>query len=97
MYKNKKREKMRIKAVCELMGLCLKINGLGVRKKEVTGDKTTVFIRYSGHVDEISIDIHSTGWYPDDYPDKEYSIYLNRDNFWEKYSDTKRRLLEMVE
>lgn len=97
MCKNEVKDKIREQAVCELMGLCLKINGLGARSQEVTGDKPTVFVQYSGHVSAISIDIHSKGWCSGVYADKKYRVDLCEDDFWEKYLETMHGLLEVLE
>lgn len=97
MCKNDVKDKIREQAVCELMGLCLKINGLGERKQAVTGDKPTVFMLYSGHTSTITIDIHSKGWSSGAYADKQYYFRLDGDDFWEKYLETMHGLLEVLE
>ena len=73
----KKIEQRRRESIHRLIDLALDINGLGMRKQNVTGNLPTVFIYYSGHVANISVKIHSYGWRIDDAPDKKVSAYTD--------------------
>lgn len=91
------KDELRWKATCELMGVCLKINGLGERKRELTGDMPTVFFQHMGHTAELSIDVHSKGWCYGGSPDKCYRLYLDKGDFWEKYLEIIHGLFEILE
>ena len=53
------------KAVFELV---LAING-GAVKRNGNG-KPTAFFTFSGHINAIDVDVHPTGWVPNDEPDR---------------------------
>lgn len=55
------------KAVFEL---ALEINGGTVRRNGK--GHPTAFCDYSGHINQIDVDVHPTGWVPDDEPDRFY-------------------------
>lgn len=74
----KKAEKRKREQIHRLLDLALDINGLGMRKQNVTGNLPTAFIHYSGHVAAISVEIHSCGWRIDDAPDKKVSAYIDK-------------------
>ncbi len=44
-------------------------------KKEITDDKPTVFLDFSGHICCCDLQIHRTGWVVDKEPDVTYRIY----------------------
>lgn len=65
----KKSDKIRRNAIHALLDTVLDINGFAPRQRERSGELPTVFVYISGHVGNISIDVHSRGWYPDEYAD----------------------------
>ncbi len=73
----KKAEKARRRDIHRLLDLALDINGLGERKRSVTGCRPTVFFEYSGHVAKIRVDVHRYGWEPDQGPDFCVSAYTD--------------------
>lgn len=46
-------------------------------KREITGDKPTIFIDFAGHISSVHIHIHSNGWSWGSYADEDY--YINFD------------------
>ena len=62
-----------------ILQLALKINNTPT-EREVTGDKPTVFILFSGHVDVLEVYIHSNGWVEEEYSDYRYYFRLYDDN-----------------
>lgn len=54
--------------------------------------RNTVFITYYGHVDSISIQIHTNGWKENKHPDYSKSIYMNN-----RYTNSKKELSEILE
>ena len=59
-----------------LLDLVLDTNGFESRRRDTTGTMPTVFLSYSGHVNDITIDIHKDGWTPGAHSDEEWSLTL---------------------
>lgn len=57
-----KAEKRKRQQICEVLDLCLQINGLQESKQELTGSHPTAHFYFSGHVAEIEADVHWDGW-----------------------------------
>lgn len=58
----------------EKMKKILQIMELAV---EINKGKPNTFVRFSGHVDDIEVDIHYDGWETNKSPDKQMSAYLS--------------------
>ncbi|MEE0264368.1 MAG: hypothetical protein UD936_01975 [Acutalibacteraceae bacterium] len=81
-----------------ILELAMKINNIPT-KREVTGNKPTVFVWFSGHVNLLNVEIHSNGWVEKSVPDYVHQIYLSDEsaddmlnecisvlkNIWQKY------------
>lgn len=63
------------KQVAKLAQICAEINREPT-KRDVTGDKPTVFFIFSGHTAGVSIDVHLHGWSAGIKPDYSY-IFFN--------------------
>lgn len=88
---------MTMKEVQEIIDIALKVNGLGKRDQEFTADLPTVFIRYSGHVADITVYIHEAGWAPGAHHDREFEFDTNRPlgkQSFGHYKDYMAKLLE---
>lgn len=96
MDKKDKRTAMRIKAVCEIMEMCLEINGLEERTREKDGNLPTVFCEFSGHVDYLKIRIYYEGWYRGTHPDYQYDFSLDGDDFWRSVGNVKAELERLM-
>lgn len=55
--------------------------------------KNTVFINYYGHVNSISIQIHTNGWKENEHPDYSKNIYLDN----RPYKQSKEELQEILD
>ena len=77
-------EKRRRQQVCEVLDLCLQINGLQESKKKRTGNHPTTFFMFSGHVALVEVDVHEHGWDSEWDSRKEYSAYLDQPKKLEK-------------
>ena len=53
-----------------VLDLALEINGGAVRRNGK--GHPTAFCNYSGHINQIDVDVHPTGWVPNDEPDRFY-------------------------
>lgn len=62
------------KQVAKLAQICAEINRKPT-KRDVTGDKPTVFFNFSGHTAGVSIDVHLHGWSPYSSSDYGYIFY----------------------
>ena len=63
----------------ELLDIVLDANGLEDRSQEKTGNKPTVFFRYSGHVNEMEMSLYKDGWSAmrSARPDIAWTFYLD--------------------
>ena len=83
----KKREQLH-----KILDLVLDINGLERRSQKITGNKPTAFVRYSGHINAIDIDVCKDGYdiaNPERvninaYVDEEFSNYPTLEEVIEK-------------
>lgn len=69
-----KREKLH-----QILDLVIDINGFDSRQVRLTGDKPTVFFRFSGHVSLIEVDVNSHG-YNGDLPDVRMEDYIDQED-----------------
>ena len=60
----KKAESVRRKKLHRILDQVLDINGLGKRQAKLTGNKPTAFYWINGHTGDLSVTVHSMGWYP---------------------------------
>lgn len=60
-------------------------------QRGVTGDKPTVFVEFSGHICNVDIFIHYTGWFPGADPD-----WIMRVRFDSEYSNPDQELDEAI-
>lgn len=58
----RKTEKRKRQQICEVLDLCLQINGLQGNRQELTGDHPTAFFFFWGHMAMIKADVHREGW-----------------------------------
>ena len=71
--------------VKQIFNLALAVNP-NLTKQDTTGKKPTVFVRFSGHVAAVDVDIHLNGW-DSGACDKDeplvmrYTIYLDDEDF----------------
>ena len=65
-------------ALHKLLDVVLDINGVEERNRDITGYRPTVFLRISGHVGIVDIEVHRHGWTQGDRP--EFSEWVNFDN-----------------
>ncbi len=72
-------ESIRRFRVLEIMEMVLKINGTTPTNREMTGNKTTVFAEFSGHIAEVEVHIHTNGWSAGERPDIRMRAYLDDD------------------
>ena len=49
----------------EILDLVLDVNGLGARKKEITGALPTAFFYFSGHIGSFDVSVYPEGWEKD--------------------------------
>lgn len=77
-------EKRRRQQICEVLDLCLQINGLQSSQRRYTGCHPTAFFRLSGHVALVEVDVHENGWNNGVYADKEYCACLDQPGELEK-------------
>ena len=64
--------------VNKILQLCFEINSFEQRSKDLTGDKPTIFVFFSGHISQIKVQTNETGWTSDTENDVEFVIYLHR-------------------
>ena len=71
--------------IIRIMELAMLINPSCTRR-EKTGNKPTVFVRFSGHCSVLRIDIYSTGWSMEDSENiiHTHEVYLNTEEEEEK-------------
>ena len=64
--------------IIRVMELALLINPTGTRK-ELTGDKPTIFVQFFGNCNAVEIDINSDGWEPDGKSEETYQCFFSAD------------------
>ena len=71
-------EKVKLKSqVYEIMDLVLEGNGYEQRQREMTGTLPTFFVYFSGHVNTLTVDIHTDGWSSGHSKDKGFEFRLD--------------------
>lgn len=65
------------KQMHDLLDMVIDTNGIGERKRGETGTLPTVFFNYSGHVNCLTIDLHTNGWQPGEGSDKTWGFWLD--------------------
>lgn len=94
----KKKYITREKMLHHLLDLVMEINSLECRKQDITGNKPTAFIEYSGHVSVVYIRVYMNGWSDgkEVLSDKNYDIYFDKDGFsLSKYKQICKELEEI--
>ena len=75
----RKIEKRRREQICEVLDLCLQINGIQKSKRELTGDHPTVFLNFSGHVALVEAQVYRSGWSYENAVDRDsVEAYITR-------------------
>ncbi len=71
--------------ILKIMLLALQINSCPTQQ-EKTGFKPTIFVSFSGHVNQLDVSIHTKGWHSPQLNDEQDgdTIYLGYDNTEEK-------------
>lgn len=62
-----------------ILDLVIDINGLEERKVNVSGDKPTAFLYFSGHTADLDVQVHEKGWNPFENISKRYFAYFDGD------------------
>ena len=70
-----KREKLH-----QILDLVIDINGFEDRKVELTGDKPTAFIYFSGHTSNFEVNVHTHGYENFKMPDVRMDSFIDKDN-----------------
>lgn len=70
-----KREKLH-----QILDLVIDINGFENRKVELTGDKPTAFIYFSGHTSNFEVNVHTHGYEKFKIPDVKMEDYIDQEN-----------------
>lgn len=60
--------------ILQICQLCLEINPTDT-KRELTGDKPTVFFHFSGHCGHVQVNVYPTGWSENSTDDYYYQTY----------------------
>ena len=76
--------------VFKIMELAMLLNPTRTQR-EVTGDKPTVFVEFNGHVCDVDIFIHYTGWDADRRADRTMTV-----RFDSQYSNPDQELDEAI-
>lgn len=87
----KKIEKKRREGIHKVLDLVLDVNGLESRRKELTGDKPTVFFSFSGHVASIMVSVYKDGWATGIEDDLNLVHYLGED-----YGDSLKKISQKL-
>lgn len=74
---------------------------LSPTSRDITGDKPTIFVMFSGHVSLLQVQVHYFGWgdAPYDEPDYSWDIYIYEDqeNVKKQLDDIIHMLEQLVE
>ena len=76
--------------VLKLMDIALAINGGEKRSQERTGNKPTVFVRFSGHVNDIEVDVYPQGYRENGFF---YTFDVDLNNPYEEPDDWAKKTL----
>lgn len=79
--------------ILRVMGLALQINP---QKTEysITGDKPTVFVKFSGHIASLEVVIYQSGW-GEGRENTTYRMYFGEE--WDNSENTLDRVIETLE
>lgn len=79
--------------ILRVMGLALQINP---QKTEysITGDKPTVFVKFSGHIASLEVVIYQSGW-GEGRENTTYRMYFEEE--WDNSENTLDRVIETLE
>lgn len=58
-----------------------------------SSERNTIFINYYGHINSLTVQIHTKGWKENKCPDYSKDIYMNNKNL----EQNKKELLEILE
>ena len=73
---NHEDEQLRRQQICEILDLCLQINGIQKSRSELTGNHPTASCEFDGHIGWISVRIYTEGWTEGKSPDKALRGYI---------------------
>lgn len=73
-----------------IMELAMLINPTSTNK-ELTGDKPTVFVSFSGHCNVLRIGVHPEGWEPDYDINDDVEYY---EAYFENYDEGTKKVLD---
>lgn len=93
----KNREEEIRRQIHEVLDLVLDINELQACTKEKTGDHPTAFFEFCGHVGDINVQVHSTGWIPDQSPDATFKSHVDFNDFRFRLSSMVAELKDFAE
>lgn len=83
----------RVKAF-EIMKLAMLLNDTET-KQEITGNKPTVFVEFSGHVNALSCRICLNGWHPHHDSNYDFSIFFLEENCSKELDECIDKLTEL--
>lgn len=75
------------KQMHDLLDMAIDTNGFESRKRYETGTLPTVFFNFSGHVNNLDIDLHTDGWVPGISSDRKWTFYLEKPMSEELFTD----------
>ena len=75
------------KQMHDLLDMVIDTNGFESRKRSETGTLPTVFFNFSGHVNNLDIDLHTDGWVPGISSDRKWTFYLEKPMSEELFTD----------
>ena len=76
-----------------ILELAMKINNTPTKQSE-TGNKPTIFVWFSGHINQLQVWIYSNGWFPNATSDYYYFLDLSNDTD-EKFDECITRLKQI--
>lgn len=83
--------------VLEIVDLALRINGLEGTYEGSNSGRITVFVKLSGHVGTMDVDVFENGWDYNSYPDIKMVARLDNDRELEFIADTLLKVLAQKE
>lgn len=69
-------EKNNVQKLHELLDIALLCNGMEKRQRSYTGMMPTMFLRFSGHVAAVTVDLYKNGW------NDEGEIQTDHEEWW---------------
>ena len=93
----KKAENIRRKKLHRILDQVIDINGLGARQAKLTGDKPTAFYWFNGHAGDLSVTVHSMGWYPGCNDSYSADSYFDGNKYGPSFDSVIRDLDELKE